>query len=140
MDYVIKESDDRSSEFIVDNLVEYNLSKVKLTQKEPFIWINRIIEDTNGNIVAGIISKMYCWNCLYIDSLWVKEEHRKNGFGSQLLREVEKTAIENNCSLIHLDTFDFQALDFYTNHGYSVFGILEDCPNGHKRYFMKKNI
>ena len=40
--------------------------------------------------------------------------------------------------LIHLDTFDFQAKDFYLKHGYEVFGVLDDCPKGHKRYYMKK--
>jgi hypothetical protein len=39
---------------------------------------------------------------------------------------------------LHLDTFDFQAKDFYVKHGYEVFGVLEDCPEGHVRYFMKK--
>ena len=41
-------------------------------------------------------------------------------------------------TLAHLDTFDFQAKDFYLKHGYEVFGILDDCPKGHKRYYMKK--
>jgi len=43
-------------------------------------------------------------------------------------------------SYIILDTFDFQAKDFYTKQGYEVFGILDNCPEGHKRYYMKKNI
>ncbi len=42
--------------------------------------------------------------------------------------------------LIHLDTFDFQAKDFYLKHGYDIFGILDECPQKHKRYFMKKFI
>lgn len=52
-------------------------------------------------------SELYCWNCLYIDILWVKEEFRKDGYGSALLNEVEKIAKEKGCRLIHLDTFDF---------------------------------
>lgn len=44
------------------------------------------------------------------------------------------------CNLVHLDTFDFQAKDFYLKHGYEVFGVLDDCPMEHKRYYMKKNI
>lgn len=42
------------------------------------------------------------------------------------------------CKLIHLDTFDFQAKDFYMKHEYEIFGILDDCPIEHKRYYMKK--
>jgi hypothetical protein len=40
--------------------------------------------------------------------------------------------------LSHLDTFDWQTKEFYLKHGYEVFGVLDDCPPGHKRYYMKK--
>jgi hypothetical protein len=37
-----------------------------------------------------------------------------------------------------LDTFDFQARGFYERNGYELFGTLDDCPPGHKRYYLKK--
>lgn len=120
--------------------MEYNLSKVPLTQEVDYIWINKVIENEDKEIVAGITGKMYCWNCLYVDQLWVKEGYRQFGFGSKLIEEVEKVAKENGCYLIHLDTFDFQGKDFYLKHGFEVFGVLEDCPKGHCRYYMKKKI
>lgn len=138
--YIIRESKEEESELIVEKIVEYNLSKVPIIQESSFIWINRVIVDTYGDIIAGINSKMYCWNCLYIDVLWVKEEYRKEGLGSKILNEIEKVAKDKGCYLIHLDTFDFQAKDFYIKHGYDIFGILDECPQRHKRYFMKKFI
>lgn len=138
--YIIRESNEEESELIVDKIVEYNLSKVPIIQESSFIWINRVIVDTYGDIIVGINSKMYCWNCLYIDVLWVKEEYRKEGLGSKILNEIEKVAKDKGCYLIHLDTFDFQAKDFYIKHGYDLFGILDECPQRHKRYFMKKII
>lgn len=51
-----------------------------------------------------------------------------------------ETIKEKGGKLVHLDTFDFQAKDFYLKNGYEVFGVLEDCPKGHKRYYLKKNI
>lgn len=139
-DYIIREGNSEDADLIVDRIVEYNLSKVPLKQQVPFLWINRVIENTNGEIIAGILSKMYCWNCLYIDVLWIKEEYRKDGLGSRLLKEIEKIAKDKGRHLIHLDTFDFQAKDFYIKHGYEVFGTLDECPQGHKRYYMKKRI
>ncbi|ALP90402.1 MULTISPECIES: GNAT family N-acetyltransferase [Clostridium] len=138
--YITRESNEEESESIVDKIVEYNLSKVPIIQESSFIWINRVIADTYGDIIAGINSKMYCWNCLYIDVLCVKEEYRKEGLGSKILNEIEKVAKDKGCYLIHLDTFDFQAKDFYLKHGYDIFGILDECPQRHKRYFMKKFI
>ncbi|MDR3596733.1 GNAT family N-acetyltransferase [Clostridium sp.] len=138
--YTIEECADKDAELIIDNLVEYNLSKVPLKQAVPFLWINRVIKNEDGEIVAGILSKMYCWNCLYIDTLWVKEDHRQDGIGTILLREIERIAKENKCYLIHLDTFDFQAKGFYIKRGYEIFGQLDECPQEHTRFFMKKNI
>jgi len=138
--YVIEESTREESGLIDNGIVEYNLSKVPFTQEPSFISINRVIKGSNGDMLAGVNSILYCWNCLYIDVLWVKEEFRKEGYGSALLTEVEKIAKELGCKLIHLDTFDFQAKDFYLRHGFEIFGILDDCPMEHKRYYLKKKI
>ncbi|HID0815885.1 GNAT family N-acetyltransferase [Clostridium botulinum] len=139
--YIIRESNsEEEADLVVDRLVKYNLSKVPGKQEVPLLWINRVIEDTNGEIIAGILTEMYCWNCIYIDALWVKEEYRKDRVGTKLLKEIEKIAKEKDCHLIHLDTFDFQAKDFYIRHDYEIFGVLDQCPENHKRYFMKKYI
>lgn len=138
--YNIEKSSDKESELIIDKLINYNLSKVPNTQKKSFIWINRVIKDNHGGIIAGINSKMYCWNCLYIDSLFVDDKYRNKGLGRKLLEEIEMIAKGNKCKLIHLDTFDFQAKDFYLKQGYKIFGVLDQCPENHKRYYMKKNI
>jgi ribosomal protein S18 acetylase RimI-like enzyme len=138
--YIIKESNDDETKLIIDKLVEYNLSVVPQIQEQPFIWINRVVKNNEDKIIAGINSKMYCWNCLYIDSLWVDYEFRREKLGTKLLNEVEKIAIRKGCKLIHLDTFDFQAKDFYIKQGYEVFGVLDNCPENHKRYFMKKSV
>lgn len=138
--YVIETSTREGWKVVDDGIVEYNLSKVPFTQQNAFEPINRVIKDESGEVVAGINSMLYCWNCLYIDVLWVKEEFRKYGYGSALISEVESIAKEKGCNLVHLDTFDFQAKDFYIKHGYTVFGVLEDCPTDHKRYYMKKSI
>ncbi len=131
----ITEGDD---DFIEDKLVEYNLSKVPAAQDELFESISRKITDPEGNTIAGCLAIMYCWKVAAIDILWVDEQYRNQGIGSLLLGEVERTAREKGCHLVHLDTFDFQAKEFYEKNGYSVFGTLEDCPEGHLRYFMKK--
>lgn len=136
--YIIKESTKDEAELIIEKLVEYNLSKVRSNQKETFLNINRVIEDSKGKIIAGINSRMYCWKCLYIDSFWVDSEYRKQGLGTMIINEVENIAKNKGCKLIHLDTFDFQAKDFYLKKGYEIFGVLEECPENHKRYYMKK--
>lgn len=140
MKYKIKDCSLYEENILVEELVKYNLSKVPLNQEEEFIWINKFIEDTEGNILGGVLSKMYCWNCLYIDLLWVDEKYRKNGIGTFLLKQIEKIGKEKGVYLIHIDTFDFQGREFYLKNEYEVFGVLENCPKDHNRYFMKKEI
>ena len=136
--YTVSGCNGSDKAFLVDKLVDYNLSQVPATQEENFIDLSRKVLSEDGKILAGIIVRMYCWRCIYIDTFWIDESMRGEGLGTLLLEEVEKVAKENGSHLIHLDTFDFQAKDFYLAHGYSVFGELEDCPKGHTRYFMSK--
>lgn len=136
--YTVSGCNGSDKAFLVDKLVDYNLSQVPATQEENFIDLSRKVLSEDGKILAGIIVRMYCWRCIYIDTFWIDESMRGEGLGTLLLEEVERVAKENGSHLIHLDTFDFQAKDFYLSHGYSVFGELEDCPKGHTRYFMSK--
>lgn len=136
--YTVSGCNGSDKAFLVDKLVEYNLSQVPATQEENFVDLSRKVMSEDGKILAGIVVRMYCWKCIYIDIFWIDESMRGEGLGTLLLEEVERVAKENGSHLIHLDTFDFQAKDFYLNHGYSVFGELEDCPKGHTRYFMSK--
>ena len=48
--------------------------------------------------------------------------------------------MQNGCDHIHLDTFDFQARDFYEKNGFQIFGAIEDYPVGHKRYYLVKKL
>lgn len=140
MDYRFEKCQDGDSEYIINKLVEFNLSQVPAEQKVLFDSLDKKITDENGKIIGGCIARMYCWNVAYIDTLWVDSEQRNNGLGSKLLAEIEATAKAKGCYLIHLDTFDFQAKNFYEKQGYNVFGVLEDCPKNHCRYFLKKEI
>ena len=124
---------------IARGLSAYNNSQVPFTQEPPFSAVRKCIKD-GDEVVAGILAETYCWNILYIDILWVKEEYRHMGYGSALLKEVEEQAKEMGCKLVHLDTFDFQAKGLYEKLGYTVFGTLEDCPEGHNRYYLSKKL
>lgn len=139
MKYRIEDCIDNDAEYICDRLVEYNLSQVPQRQKIAFEALDKKLVDDSGNIIAGIVAKMYCWNVVYLDILWVSEEHRREGLGTYLLKELEQTAKSKGVTLIHLDTFDFQAKNFYIKNGYELFGTLDECPQGgHCRYYFKK--
>lgn len=136
----IATSNETEAQFVHDNIVAFNRSQVPFTQDNDFVSLNFHFKNENGLVIAGINSLMYGWGMLYVDVLFVEENHRGQKLGSLLLNKVETEAKLMGASLSHLDTFDWQAKDFYLKQGYEVFGILEDCPKGHKRYFMKKSL
>ncbi len=141
MSYDIAISGEQETQFVDYKIIAFNRSHAPFTQGEnDFISLNFHIKDENGCVIAGINSLMYCWGMLYIDVLFVDERNRGQQLGSLLLSKVEIEAKSMGASLSHLDTFDWQAKDFYLKQGYDVFGILEGCPAGHNRYLMKKSL
>jgi GNAT superfamily N-acetyltransferase len=77
---------------------------------------------------------------LKIAIIWVQENHRGQGYGTQLLQVMEAEAVKQTCRHAYLDTFSYQARPFYERFGYEVFGTLEDYPPGHTRFFMRKTL
>lgn len=98
-----------------------------------------VLQAPDDEIVGGILGETY-WEWLYVDLLWVKDELRGCGFGHRLLTLAEDEARERGARNAYLDTFSFQAPDFYERHGYQVFGELQDFPPGHQRYFLMKQL
>ena len=101
--------------------------------------LNILEYDTDGNIIGGILGGSY-WGWIYIDILWVHDNHRRKGIGSKLLAEAEKQAIGRGCHHVHLDTMSWQAPDFYKKHGYETVGILPDIPHGNQKYLLIKSL
>ena len=73
MEYKIEKCKDGDAEYIIDRLVEYNLSQVPARQEVLFDTLDKMITDDNGKIIAGCVARMYCWNIAYIDTLWVND-------------------------------------------------------------------
>jgi GNAT superfamily N-acetyltransferase len=74
---------------------------------------------------------------LHIDFLWLDESLRGGGYGKQLLDHIEKTARENNCRGIQLDTFSFQAQQC----GYNVVALIEEHPiKDFQKYYLEKKL
>lgn len=75
---------------------------------------------------------------LFVKYLAVDEALRGRGVGARLLERAETIALQRGCVGAWLDTFSFQAPDFYRRMGYAEFGRLDECPKGHARHFFAK--
>ena len=90
--------------------------------------------------VFGGIQAFLGTESVYIDVLWVEENLQKQGYGTKLLDAAECEAIKNGCLFSLVDTWDFQAEEFYFKNGYERIGELKNYWLGHSKIFLRKNL
>jgi len=96
--------------------------------------------DDDGAMAGGIVAATW-GGWLAIDLVWVREDQRGTGLGSDLLQRIEARARdERGCIGVRLDTWGFQAKPFYEKQGYTLFGVLEDHPPGETEYQLFKRL
>ena len=122
------------TDYIREALNQFNCAHVGDDGHTP---LNLIEYDADGSIIGGLLGGTY-WGWMYIDILWVREDHRRQGIGSRLLTEAEKEAMRRGCHHVHVDTMSWQAPMFYQKHGYEVIGVLPDIPRGNQKYLLMK--
>ena len=127
---------DKEIAFVNNALQKFNDEKVGPDNHEL---LNIVEYDNSGNIIAGILGGTY-WGWMHIDILWVDENHRRQGLGSQLLETAESEAIKRGCHSVHVDTMSWQAPDFYKKHGYETISELNDIPSGNKKFHLIKKL
>jgi GNAT superfamily N-acetyltransferase len=125
--------DDR--EFIDEALGEYN---APFLRDASWAYFGIFLRAEANAIRAGLIGDCYAgW--LTIRLLWVHRDQRRGGLGSGLIKEAEGFALARSCHSAWVDSFSFQAPDFYRRLGYKVFGTL-DYPPDHQRVFLQKRL
>lgn len=107
------------------------------TGRDDFRPLHLVVRDSDGTVVAGLKS-ITGWDWLYIQVLWVREDQRRNGHGSQLIHAAEAEARQRGCLGSCLSSYSFQAPEFYERHGYRRFGQIDDYPAGQSMFFFSK--
>ena len=98
-----------------------------------------VLTDETDAIIGGLWGRSY-YDWLYVGLLFVPESLRGQGMGTQLLALAEAEARSIGARGIWLDTFSFQAPDFYPRHGFQPIGRLDAYPNQHSRTFFTKRL
>ncbi len=141
MEYKTMPCVEGDDEFIADKLNAITDSKIDFEDAIEDELVVFKVTDSAGNIIAGCNLLINCWRVADLDILWVEETHRRQGIGSALLRRAERAAREKGCRFMTLGTFDFQARPLYEKFGFTVCGVIEDCPTtGHTHYDMIKRL
>lgn len=131
----LENTESQKSQIIGDLIRSYNRSKREVAESEP---LNLYVEDEHGEIMAGLVAETF-GNWLEIEYLFVKEDLRGQGIGSQLLQQAESEAKKRNCRFAFVNTYQFQAPAFYQKYGYQEVFTMKDYPyTGQRHYYQKE--
>ena len=132
----LENTESQKSQIIGELIRSYNRSKREVAESEP---LNLYVEDEHGEIMAGLVAETF-GNWLEIEYLFVKEDLRGQGVGSQLLQRAESEAKKRNCRFAFVNTYQFQAPAFYQKQGYKGVFTLKDYPYTGQRHYYQKNL
>ncbi len=94
-------------------------------------------EGPDGALVGGAIGRR--WGpCCELQQLWVSPAVQKQGIGRRLMAAFEAQAAAHGCSHVFLETFSFQAPDFYRALGYMPAYENRLYPHGIAKFHMVK--
>lgn len=133
----LKFTDNPSSQEI-DALMQGILEQAKeirgLSGIKPFGFFYK---DAGGEILAGCNGMLF-YGSMYVDQLWVDKSLRNQGIGTQIMQKAEEFARKSDCSMITLNTMDWEALDFYKKLGFQLDFERSGYAKNSKMYFLRK--
>ena len=123
-------------DFLDERIYEYNVATTGIADGRMLLLTMR---DEQEAIIAGLSG--WTWGgCMAVEFLWVREEWRSQGLGTQLLAAAEAEGIARGCTQAILSTHSFQAPDFYKKHGYEAYGAVDDYPRGFSHIHLRKRL
>lgn len=124
-------------DLIQKRLEDHNREQTNGEYDEPGIEINLVLRDRDGRVVGGVCASTML-RVMYLEALWVAQEHRKQGYGTELVLAAERIGYEKGCITSQTWSLSFQAPRFYQKIGYQVLGIYDGYPDGITEYILGK--
>ncbi len=134
--YQIEKLDTPAWEVIGGGISDYNTQQAGEDNGKNLCFV---LKTPEGEVAGGVVGATH-WDWLYVNLMWLQEDLRGQGYGKELLSLAEDEARQRGAKFSYLDTFSFQAPEFYKKQGYEIFGQLDDFPTGHQRYYLKKTL
>jgi GNAT superfamily N-acetyltransferase len=120
--------------FVRESLALFNVASTGDSYYSP---LAIFLKDERGAVLGGVLGHVW-GEWLDLETLWVSELFRGQGYGTKLLEAAEDEARAQGCHGVFLTTFSFQARPFYEKAGYEVVADIPDYPRGHDHHVLKK--
>ncbi len=123
-----------------EGIVRFNHEAVPELEPESAEVRFFVLARSDSDAVVGGIRATCFWNALHIELLWLSQECRGTGLGSQLLVAAEAKAKELGMELALVMTTSWQAKPFYEKQGYVLLSTIEGMPKGHSSHYLQKRL
>lgn len=109
---------------IYQGLVDFNEAFVPNIRNENIaLFVRGTDDEIQGGLVAIVLGE-----ALRVEYFWLSEEIRGVGVGSSMINRLVEEVNNRELHGIYLDTYSFQAADFYQSHGFKEVGRYPDFP------------
>ena len=123
------------SDFFDKHFLEYSLNKINMNSNyHEFVYASY-----NDDKLIGAIKSSIMYNVINIELLIIDQKYRKLGIGNTLYNMVINYAKEKKCSLATVETFDFQAPEYWKSHGFKI-DFIRSGYNGNSLYYLSQEI
>ena len=136
LEIVFSQEGGSAAQFVREHLDIFNVGATGVSGYYP---VNFFLKSPRDEIMGGLLGNIW-GGWLHITYLWIDEAERGNRWATRLMDQAEAYARERGCHSVTLDTHSFQARPFYEKRGYEIFGMLDDFPKGHKKFFLQKRL
>lgn len=133
---VFDEKGGADAQLVRERLDMYNVGATGVSTYYP---VHFFVKSSRGETKGGLLGGIW-GGWLHITFLWIDKSVRGQDWGTRLMDQAEAYARDHGCHSVTLDTHSFQARPFYEARGYEVFGTLDDYPEGHKKFFLRKKL
>ena len=99
---------------------------------------NNFLAFDDNKLIGGAIGFVQ-YNWYFLDLLYVDKEYRGQKVGTNLLNQIEKFAKKEILTGIRMETWNFQAREFYEKNGYIVFAEIR-LPASKNLLFFKERM
>ncbi len=135
IDYVLDKDPKAEDDKILRNGIVHFNSQIIKEEATHF----SVFAKSNTKIIGGALIWEHS-DALYIDILWCDDNYRKKGIGTKIISIIDEVATDKGLSKLFVDTYAFQAKEFYQKHGFYCIGTVPEYLLGYDRIFMRKDV
>ncbi|WP_080684190.1 GNAT family N-acetyltransferase [Pseudomonas chlororaphis] len=93
----------------------------------------------DGSVIAGGTGRTE-FNRLYVQYLWVDEQHRAQGIGTEILKRLEALGSSRGCTDALIETLNDQAFQLYLRLNYVPISTLPNYVGHFTRHTLLKSL